>query len=111
MAQRMFLQATADVLNELKTDETYILDVFVSICNDFGLEIDAEGGATNQNSAGNSSQTISSLNDLDVFDKNETNDFGEPLRVAMDAIVVFKNTFADRPKILQKVLEYKELKK
>lgn len=69
----------------MKADDSYITEIFTSICNNFeqqqkSQELETESDATNNL-------------DLDIFDKNEANGFGEPLKIIFDAKVVFKNSF------------------
>ncbi|XP_018794647.1 PREDICTED: thyroid adenoma-associated protein homolog [Bactrocera latifrons] len=102
MAQRLFLQSIADQLEEMRADDNYIIQIFKVINETATLGIGADedvNNATNGSSSGSNS-SASTVGDLEVFDKNEANIFAEPQKVIYDAIVVFKNTFTTRPKVL-----------
>ncbi|XP_037935306.1 thyroid adenoma-associated protein homolog isoform X2 [Teleopsis dalmanni] len=90
MAQRLFLQAIADVLLSTKASDEYIIDIFNIITDIYSPN------QSNNNDIKNSEI----VTDLEVFDKNEVNVFAEPIKVIYDIIVVFKNSFNERPKVL-----------
>lgn len=115
MAQRLFLQTTADLLNVMNADDDYIIEIFKIIAetqsaND-AEDILSNGMTTSPvSSIGSSSQSSpNNINGLDceVFDKNEANVFAEPLKVISDSIVVFKSTFETRHKVVNFVNSYK----
>lgn len=103
MAQRLFLQYTADLLNVMKADDDYIIAVFKAVaeCQLAAANIDSSDG----NTSTISNSTASS--DLEVFDKNEANVFAEPLRAISDNIVIYKSTFSNRHKVMNVVNTYK----
>lgn len=102
MAQRLFLQYTADILVAIKADDNYILDIFKIITETQALASFLDEGVGSQNSNSNTSSV-----DLEIFDKIETNVFAEPLKAIADSIVIFKNTFNKRIKVMKTVNNYK----
>ncbi|XP_055912473.1 thyroid adenoma-associated protein homolog [Eupeodes corollae] len=103
MAQRLFLQYTADLLNAMKADDDYLIDVFKAVA-------ESQLTAANIDPSDGNASTISnstSNGDLEVFDKNEANVFAEPLRAIADNIVIYKSTFSNRHKVMHVVNTYK----
>lgn len=111
MAQRLFLQSIADQLEEMRVDDSYIIEIFKAINETVTLGIgdDEDSNNSTNGSSSGSNSSASAFCDLEVFDKNEANIFAEPQKVIYDAIVVFKNTFTTRPKVLRYVGEVKPL--
>ncbi|XP_014094580.2 tRNA (32-2'-O)-methyltransferase regulator THADA [Bactrocera oleae] len=111
MAQRLFLQSIADQLEEMRVDDSYIIEIFKAINETVTLGIgdDEDSNNSTNGSSSGSNGSASAFCDLEVFDKNEANIFAEPQKVIYDAIVVFKNTFTTRPKVLRYVGEVKPL--
>lgn len=103
MAQRLFLQYTADLLNVMKADDDYIIAVFKAVA-------ETQLAAANIDTSDGNASTISNSTangDLEVFDKNEANVFAEPLRAISDNIVIYKSTFSNRHKVMNVVNTYK----
>ncbi|XP_011194015.1 thyroid adenoma-associated protein homolog [Zeugodacus cucurbitae] len=111
MAQRLFLQSIADQLEEMRADDNYIIEIFKTINETvtLGIGVDEDGNSSTTGSGSGSNSSSSTVGDLEVFDKHEANIFAEPQKVIYDAVVVFKNTFATRPKVLSYVGEAKTL--
>lgn len=111
MAQRLFLQSIADQLEEMRADDNYIIDIFKAIIETvtLGIGADDDGNHSTSGSGSGSNSSSSTVGDLEVFDKHEANVFAEPQKVISDAIVVFKNTFRTRPKVLSYVGKAKPL--
>ncbi|XP_017474797.1 PREDICTED: thyroid adenoma-associated protein homolog isoform X1 [Rhagoletis zephyria] len=105
MAQRLFLQSTADKLEAMRADDNYILDIFKIINEALSLGIGADEDSSGSMNGSNSSS--STTGDLEIFDKHEANVFAEPQKAMLDAIVVFKTSFKTRPKILSYLEEAK----
>lgn len=93
MAQRLFLQNSADILLAFRMDDNYILDIFKIIVTNFSTQ------SSKKDDGSHSSGENSNSSDAEVFEKNEANVFAEPSKVIFDAAVVFKNTFKSRLKI------------
>ncbi|XP_054727416.1 thyroid adenoma-associated protein homolog isoform X1 [Anastrepha obliqua] len=107
MAQRLFLQSTADKLEAMRADDNYILDIFKLINETLSLGISTDDDS---NSSANSSNSGSSTaGDLEVFEKHEANVYAEPQKAIIDAAVIFKGTFKSRPKILSYIEKTKQL--
>lgn len=124
MAQRLFLQYTADLLLNYRMDDTYILDIFklITSClttqylakddDDQHSSSSSSGGGggvgvtTPSTSIGNVNGISSLATDVEIFEKNEANVFAEPLKAITDCVVVFKFTFRLRPKVVRFVESY-----
>lgn len=102
MAQRLFLQYTADLLSIMKADDDYIIAIFKAIAEtqSASANIDTSDGNASINSNGNGG-------DSEIFDKNEANVFAEPLKAISDNIVIYKSTFSSRHKVMNVVNTYK----
>ncbi|KAM7347162.1 thyroid adenoma-associated protein homolog isoform 2-T2 [Cochliomyia hominivorax] len=114
MAQRLFLQYTADLLLNYRLDDTYILDIFKLITSSLSTQYLAKDNKDNdddQHSSSSSSScsmgvsisATSGTTDVEIFEKNEANVFAEPLKAITDTVVVFKYTFRLRPKVVRYV--------
>ncbi|XP_065363222.1 tRNA (32-2'-O)-methyltransferase regulator THADA isoform X2 [Calliphora vicina] len=108
MAQRLFLQHTADLLLNYRMDDTYILDIFKLITSCLTTQCLAkedDGQNSTPSSSGSVSVAIAS-SDVEIFEKMEANVFAEPLKAITDTVVVFKCTFRLRPKVVRFVESY-----
>ncbi|XP_046803544.1 thyroid adenoma-associated protein homolog isoform X4 [Lucilia cuprina] len=120
MAQRLFLQYTADLLLNYRMDDTYILDIFKLITSCLTTQCLAKddddqhssssssggGGSGGGGGGGSSIGSCSSSTDVEIFEKNEANVYAEPLKAITDTVVVFKCTFRLRPKVVRFVESY-----
>lgn len=110
MAQRLFLQYTADLLINYRMDDTYILDVFKLITTCLTSQCltkdDDDQHSSSSSSGGVGATFATSSTDIEIFEKNEANVFAEPLKAITDTVVVFKCTFRLRPKVVRFVESY-----
>lgn len=102
VAQCIFLQYTAELLESsaIADKDDFILEVFKIITK----ESSVAAVAADDNSQKNTNDC--SLMDVEVFNKNESNVFAEPLTIAMDAVRIFKLIFQKHSKIVQYVNDY-----
>uniref|UniRef100_A0A1I8Q5H7 tRNA (32-2'-O)-methyltransferase regulator THADA n=1 Tax=Stomoxys calcitrans TaxID=35570 RepID=A0A1I8Q5H7_STOCA len=96
IAQRVFLQHTAELLILYKLDDDFVLNVFKII-------ISEEAIASNDQQ-NNTSKII----DIEIFDKSEANDFAEPATVVKDAAEIFERNFKMHDKVLEFLQTYKQ---
>lgn len=122
MAQRLFLQYTADLLLNFRLDDSYILDIFKLITSSLTSQYfskdhhtavavaanDDEHSSSSSSSCsvGVSISSSAAATDVEIFEKNEANVFAEPLKAITDTCVVFKCTFRLRPKVVRFVESY-----